>query len=281
MKHIGLLCVRNEADVLEESLAHHRQVFDTIVAMDGSTDGGTDVLRACPAVVKLFLDREVLRPGERFCDGHRNVALQWILQTYGAKNVWVTLLHADEFWSDDPVRMALLAHGDGASYVLWGEFRFFLHVTDRGMPRLDRRSVQERVTWYAGPFFEVRQFCLEKHQVYPAGRDHCVLPAGFPGARWKARIPRYRHYPYRSPAQMRRAFQDKTASRYWQPDHAWIGGVPEGCDAGLFLERLPKPSNSPLAAWQNVARYTRGSALLPAPGTLPDPKNFLPAWWTG
>jgi glycosyltransferase involved in cell wall biosynthesis len=270
--HIGLLTVRNEADVLEEALAEQCRLFDIIVAQDGSTDGGTEILRACPQVKKLFLDSEILRPGERFCDAHRNVALQWILDNFGAKEVWVTLLHADEFFFDDPGQAAEQAHSVGASFALWGEFRFFLHTSDLDHPRLNRarKSVRDRVEWYAGPYFEIRQFCLEKHQVYLPGRDHCVLPSGFPGRRWKARIPRYRHYPYRSPEQMRRAYQDKCAGRYWQPDHAWIGNA--RTDDDLFLDGLSKPKNSPLAAWNNVARFD---------GTLPDPKNFLPAWWTG
>ena len=265
--HIGLLTVRNEADVLAEALAWHTVWFRNIVAIDGSTDGGRDMLNACPYVVKVFDDADVVpRYGRngRFCDACRQPALDFIRDRYGVENVWVTLLHADEFWWDDPKRMAEQAHADGDTCVLWGEYRFFLHTSDRG--RLDPAlPVVQRLTWYAGPFFEWRQFRLPEHQLYIPGTDHRTLPTGMPPRRWP-RVPRYRHYPYRSEAQAAAAYVDKVAARYWQPDHAWLaGGDP-------YRDSLPRPRDPGIAAWQNVARFD---------GTLPDPVSFIPHWFSG
>jgi len=268
MKHIGLLMVRNEEDVLLESLEHHSQYFDTIVAQDGSDDGGRDMIEACPNVVKCFHDEDVLEEGERWTDGHRNVAMQWILREFGCENVWLTLLHADEFWFDNPIAEADHAHADGATYVMWGEFRFFLHTSDK--TTLDpSKPVTERVTWWSGPYFEDRQFKLENHQFYAPGKDHCVIPAGPPPhRRWQHRVPRYRHYPYRSKDQCRNCWFDKCEQRYWQPDHGWLGIIP----GAPFVPNLGMPSNSPLAAWPNLGQFD---------GDLPDAKPFLPDWWKG
>jgi len=268
LRHIGLLMVRNEVDVLAEALEAHSRFFDTIVAQDGSTDGGRELIAACPNVIKLFRDEDVLREGERWTDGHRNHAMQWILSEFGCADVWVTLLHADEFWWDDPLEMAEQADAGGATFVMWGEFRFFLHHEDRFTLDLTK-PVTERVTWWGGPFFEDRQFKLENHQLYFPGTDHCTIPRG-PGQarRWKARIPRYRHYPYRSKAQCLAVWIDKVQSRYWQPDHAWLHSA---CFEP-WLRALPMPKNSPLAAWDHVEKFA---------GTLPDPQAFLPTWWEG
>lgn len=265
MDHIGLLMCRNEIDCLSEVLDQHCKYFDQIVAQDGSTDGGQDIIKACPNVVKHFHDDDILRPGERFSDGHRNHALQWILQRYDPATTWVTLLHADEIWHDDPIQMAEWAAHDGATFILWGEFRFFMHTTDE--PSFDPcKPLSQRLSWWQGPFYERRSFWLAAHQIYKEGEDHQTLPSGPLSARRWHHVPRYKHYPYRSPAQCAQAYQDKVATRYWQPDRAWLG------EGRYFVDCPPAPVNSPIAAWQNVQRFD---------GTLPDAEAFLPKWFMG
>ncbi len=267
--HVGLLTVRNEPDVLPAALAHHAARFTDIVVLDGSTRCPRKLYRTCPSVKKLFQDRNILKKNERFCDAHRRVPLEWIRDHYPPETTWITLLHADEFWWDNPLAMAALAHAEDCTFILWGEYRFFLHTTDRDTLDL-RAPVTRRLTWYVGPFFEVRQFRLREHQTYVPGRDHQTLPVGLPGRRWPI-IPRYRHYPYRSPAQVVRAYLDKCATRSWQPDHDWLGARPQ---FDPFVRHLPKPHNSPLAkhTWDRVRRFD---------GNLPNPARFLPEWWTG
>lgn len=265
VKHIGLFMVRNEPDVALDAYREHAGYMDEMVIQDGSEEGqtwtwGKDIR---PAPAMLIFDDLVLRPGERWTDAHRNHALQAILKRWHDENVWVTLCHADEFWQDDPRMMAEWADADGATFTVWGEYRFHLHPEDRRMYAADGKApwpIQEIVRHWCGPFFETRQFKLRNHQVYEPGRDHSTLPGG-PGTpvRWP-HIPRYRHYPYRSPAQCKLAYQDKVVDRYWQPDHAWLK------DGDPFVEALPKPVNSPLSAWDNRGVYD---------GTLPNPEPFF------
>jgi len=272
MKHIGLLTCRNEVDIIESGLAGHARYFDTIVAIDGSDDGSREVIECCPEVVKCFHDEDILAPGERFSDGHRSVALQWIIEHYGFRDVWVTLLHPDEFWEDDPVLMAEFAADDAATFVLWAEFRFFLPTELqfwwRDAPaQFLSLTAEKRLMYYAGPFFERRQFSLKTHRHYIVGRDHDTLPAPVtvPHMRWH-HIPRFRHYPFRSPDQIQKRASER-GRRMIQPDHDPFVEQP-------FVRALPQPSNSPLAAWDNVGIYD-------GPGSLPNPASFLPAWWRG
>lgn len=250
---IGLLMIRNEPDVARAALEHHAAHADALVVQDGS-DSPELWMRDHPAVAVYLRDADVLQPGERWTDGHRAHALNAITQRFGRDGVWVSLCHADEFWLDNPRSAASAAASEGATFVLWAEFRFYLRASARQFfdPSLDPR---DSVRDWAGPYFEVRQFSLAHHHSYLPGRDHCTLPA--PGRGVQARvIPRYRHYPYRTPEQCARAHADKVASRYWQPDHAWLARS-DGWRSGP-----PEPSNSPRAWWRQTGVFD---------GSLPDP----------
>jgi len=267
--NVGLMLVRNEIDVLQEALRHHCEHFRYIVCQDGSTDGGTQLLSDCPNVIKLFRDEDYLKPGERFCDAHRNIGLKWIRREFGP-NTWITLLHADEFWYDDPISAAEEADRKRKTYVLWAEFRFFLHESDRGKPKRPGMPIWQRIRYYCGPFFEIRQFYLATHHTYIPGEDHRTLPGPLPQCRENRleRVPRYCHYPYRSIEQVRKCYKDKCESRYWQPDHEWLKDRMDD----PFVRFLPPPRNSPLAHWWRVGWFS---------GRLPEAEPFLPADWDG
>jgi hypothetical protein len=268
MINIGLLMCRNEGDVIKEALDEHAKYFDYIVAMDGSTDDSREIIKMHPHIGKIFYDEAILKPGERWNDGCRQVALDWIREHWGL-NTWITLLHADEFWEDNPIEVARKANEAGATYVLWGEYRFFLHT--RQLHTFDTSlPLKERVTWYAGPWFETRQFNLMAHNKLKAGEDHKVLPEGERPPLRFAPVPRYRHYPYRSPAQTTSCWYDKVKLRYWQPDHAWIGER-RGDYRAYFRDGFPEPKNSPLAQWNKVGNIHTEP--------LPDALQFLPQWW--
>ena len=64
--------------------------------------------------------------------------------------------------------------------------------------------------------------------------------------------------------------KDKIVDREWQPDHAWLIGREDD----PYVDAMPEPTNSPLAAWRHVARLGAGE-------DLSDAKQFLPAWWKG
>jgi Glycosyl transferase family 2 len=257
--NIGLLMTYNEQDVLPEMLLEAERHVDAIFALDGSSDDTLAILRAHEKVHRVFLDAEVA-PNVRIRDAHRQVLLDAARAEFG-RGHWYTLLHADEFFHDDPREMIVRAEREGAGFVNWASMQFFMHTTDRdlfdthGHPL--EPSVRRRLRWYSPFWIEVRQFLDEPglpwlEVAYRPGEHGRVFPRG---TRFKpfSRMPVLKHYPYRSPAQMNaksgasgfsvahaqpQAIFRETAQPIYRSAHRL--GHPETPDFGVFeLSRQP------------------------------------------
>jgi hypothetical protein len=202
MQQIGLLMTCNEEDCIEEVMREHAKYFDTILVLDGSTDKTEEIIRSFKQVKYFLKDKAVLSqlPGRQFCDGARQFILQQAQELYGYDN-WITLLHGDEIFYDNPVKMAEEAQKAGAEKINWYAMNFFLHTTDKGRDLEVIKSVQERVLWYCPGFLEIRSFKNKKGVYYPLGQKYNVLPQGVGWQIYKY-FPVYKHYPYRSVSQI-------------------------------------------------------------------------------
>lgn len=282
MNHVGLMTVKNEQDVIGEWAAafaeKYAKDFAEIVILD-SSDIGNDTVSE--AMIILPCPHSCIPMGQgSFTDADRQSALDLIRTTVwpeGATkpplDTWVTLLHPDECFEDSPVEAAVRAEAAGATCVLWGEYRFFPHTSESNWEDFPAKRLQ----WWCGPFFEYRQFRLSHHYRYTPGRNHCVLPSGDPDAippsKRASFIPRYRHYPFRSIEQMKRhAGELMRGERMVQPDWDWVCELVKrnAPDDDYFVDKLPEPKNSPLAAWWNIGN-----------GPLPRAQPFFPAGWKG
>jgi hypothetical protein len=197
--NIGLLMTHNEVDVVAEVLEVNAAHVDTILALDGSSDGTLEIVRAHPKVELVLRDEEVTQGG-RVGDWHRGVLLEAARERYGPGQ-WYTLLHGDEFFHDDPRAVIERAEREGAGFVNWAAMQFFLHTSDEGRDLESVRSVQERVRWYSPFWIEVRQFRDRPGARYREGEHGRVFPRGV-GWRPFSRLPVLKHYPYRSPSQV-------------------------------------------------------------------------------
>ena len=197
--NIGLLMTYNEADIIEEMMATNRHAVDAIFALDGSDDGTDTLLAGYPEVKHIFKDKEVAPEG-RVRDFHRQVLLDAARERYGA-NHWFTLMHGDELFHDDPRAAIARAERQGAKRINWAVMQFFPHTTDE--PLNTRVPVQDRLRWYSPFWVEIRQFKGTSRTHYVPGKHGQVIPAGV-GLRPYSKMPLLKHYPYRSPAQMRR-----------------------------------------------------------------------------
>jgi glycosyltransferase involved in cell wall biosynthesis len=207
--NIGLLMTYNEADVLPEMLEAIAGEVDAIYALDGSSDETTVILEGHPLITKILRDADVVKAGKTQ-DFHRQALLKAARIDHGAGH-WYTLLHADEFPHDSPRHIIDLAEREGAGFVNWMAMQFFLHPDDA--PLYDAQGkpleggVQQRVRWYSPFWIEVRQF-LDVAQfpwqrvAYLEGEHGRVKPHH---TRWKplSKMPIFKHYAFRSPAQVR------------------------------------------------------------------------------
>ena len=202
--NIGLLLTYNEADVIEEMMAHNRRSVDTVFVLDGSSDGTDHILTQYPEV-ELILKDEQVAPGGRVRDFHRQALLEVAQTRYGYGH-WFTLMHGDELFHDDPRIVIERAEKQGASFVNWAALQFFMHTSDEpldlGLP------LQQRLRWYSPFWVEVRQFKGGRNTCYRPGEHGRVLPRHV-GWRPYSKMPLLKHYPYRSPEQMTKRLESQ------------------------------------------------------------------------
>jgi hypothetical protein len=147
--------------------------------------------------VELLLRDQQVTGGGPVRDHHRQALLDAATLRYGSGQ-WFTIMHGDEIFHDSPRSVAAAAEAQGAHRVNWAVMQFFLHPEDDPDPT---RPVQERVRWYSPFWVEIRQFKSGPNTRYRK-RHGTVLPDGV-GWRTFNRMPLLKHYPYRSPEQMR------------------------------------------------------------------------------
>lgn len=214
VQHIGLMMTCNEEDCIEEVMNEHTKYFDKILVLDGSTDKTEGIIRSYDAVKYFLKDSEIIDklPGKKFEDGARQFLLERAQEMYGYEG-WLSLLHGDEIFHDDPNLIVERAEKDGAEKVNWYAMNFFLHTSDKEKDLESIKSVQERVTWYCPGFLEIRQFKNKMGVHYDLGQFHNVLPQGIG---WKIckSFPIYKHYPYRSGEQMLKKKRLNEQSRF-------------------------------------------------------------------
>lgn len=202
VQHIALMMTCNEADCIEEVMNEHTKYFDKILVLDGSDDGTEEIIRSYPQVKYLIKDRDLIDklPNHKIEDGARQFLLEKAQEMYGYEG-WITLLHGDEIFYDNPVQVAEAAEKEKAEKVNWYVMNFFLHTSDMGKDLESIKSIQERVTWYCPGFLEIRQYRNKKGIYYNLGRGGKVLAEG---VSWRiyTKFPVYKHYPFRLVSQM-------------------------------------------------------------------------------
>lgn len=129
---IGMLMIRDEDDVLGDSLAAASRWFDRIYVLDGTTDQvrveRTDaILASVPEVAWHARDADWFPGG--ITDGARQILLERIRRDHGFDN-WIGLLHADEFLDQDPRPMLAARHPSTHPSLRVRVAHTFLHVED-------------------------------------------------------------------------------------------------------------------------------------------------------
>jgi hypothetical protein len=227
IRNIGLLICRDEIDLLEPFMQRHVQFLDTIVAIDHSTDGSREMLLGFPQVKHLIKGEELTYPPP-FCCGQRQAALEVIRELFGYGG-WITLLHPDEWWVDDPNQAAADAEKEGADCVLWHALAYFLHVSQKSIyaqPGWERIPVRDRLTLFQPGFYEYRQFKNRVGADFNPQRHMQTTPDGTNRSAYlKAYSPVFSHYSTRNPEQALARAKDRLA-RSWHPGYqAFLNSV--------------------------------------------------------
>ncbi len=266
VQNIGLMLTHNEEDVIEEVMDVNKKYFDKILVLDGSSDRTEEIVRSFDCVKYFLKDKDILEklPHRKFEDGARQFLLEKAQQLYPVEG-WFTLLHGDEIWHDDPNWVAGEAEKARAEKVNWYVMNFFLHTSDKGKDLETIKSVQERVLWYCPGYLEIRSFRNKQGLSYDLAQRHNVVPKGIGWQIYK-HFPIYKHYPYRSVAQIMRKKQQNidtgfsvSYGRFENEDQCFVEMLPNYKIArkfdGSFHEFELKNQGSLLRRWLRGRKY--------------------------
>lgn len=209
MKIFGMSLVKDEADVIAESMAAASEWIDRIIVFDnGSTDGTWEIVTAAarenPKIIPFKQDPKTFQPWLRreIFMAHRHLA---------EDGDWWCILDADEFYPPDA--RAFLEAIPAAYQIVWGAMIQY-RLTDVDVARYDadpslyaaETPLRERVRHYINSWSEARFF---RHD----GSLRWLEGTAFPnaGAVYPRRIP-IRHYQHRSPAQLQRRIDVRQAA---------------------------------------------------------------------
>ncbi len=233
IENIGIMLTYNEADVIEEVMKEHVKYFDKILVLDGSDDATPEIVRSFDAVKYFITDKDLNYSG-RIVDGARGYLLQKAQETFGFDN-WITLLHGDEIFYDDPNKIVAMAQKSRAQKVNWQPHNFFLHLSDKNQDFTRKMPVQERVLWYSpSPCLEIRQFRNGPNVCYDLNRHGQVMPDGV-GLMPLLYYPNYKHYLYRSPEQILKKHEASLKKGSFSPTYQNKKSY-----ADCFVEKLGK-----------------------------------------
>lgn len=236
---IGLLMIRDEDDVLADTLSAMVRWFDRIYVLDGTTD--PQRVERTDAILGQFPEiRWHTRDAEHFptgvTDGARQVLLDRVRDEQGTDN-WIGVLHADEFLDQDPRPMLAVRHPLANPSIRVRVAHTFLHIDDETVWDSDERAMREKVThqmWPGVPearfFFDdgSRDFNVDKHsKVVPQSHRRGELVDGYVITQYNERSPELL---------VARARQRATSE--WQVGHyaRLLGDNPE-----VFVDSLDRP----------------------------------------
>jgi hypothetical protein len=197
MKIRALCVVKNEADIIAQTLRAAAAWCDRIYGLDNGSDDGTWEL-----VQQLAAELPAVRPFKQlarpFEDSIRDIILRQFARE-AAHGDWWCILDADEFYIDDPrLFLTEVPKRDQSVYML----RYTYLFTDRDHRRFqddplafsDHIPIEQRLRHYVvGEYSEMRFFRHHRRI------RHVPMNSAFPA---HGRLIRLKHYAYRSPQQI-------------------------------------------------------------------------------
>ena len=220
---IGIMMIRKENDILDETLKNLTITFDRIFVLDGTEpedefQAGKKIMEKYPEVELILRDKETPGPFP-IRDGARHYLLQEVRKRYGVNN-WIGILHGDELYTFDPRVVLGNVNPNETPVVSVRLCHFFLHRDDQEhWTEIKSLPLEQRVTHYMWPGTPEDRFFFDKGLVdYCPARHSLVVPFEHGSGRMTHDYLIVKQYNYRSPRQM----YDRACQRIgscWQSNH--------------------------------------------------------------
>jgi hypothetical protein len=207
---VGLMLIKDEQDVLEETLSNHLKFCDMIFVLDGTIGTDRDISYSIcrDKVYGYWTDEEV---GRTIRDGSRQFLLDKARDVVGSNN-WYVVLHGDEIWGSDP-RPLMMDEHEIAYAVKF--YHFFPHISQRSCWEFGKKSIEKCCEWYmVPPTPEVRIF-FDAGLNYDYSKHSRTVPIGLRVEQSDLIV---KSYNYRSPEQAHRRAVDRKITG-WQTNH--------------------------------------------------------------
>lgn len=275
MRILGNCLVKNEADMIVETLTKALSWCDRIYVYDnGSTDGTWE------KVLALAGDEPRVVPFRQEAVPFRNSLRREVFLAYRAEaqaGDWWCVLDADEIYIDDP--RAFLAAVPRSEHVVWGAY-FQHYFTDEDARRYaaDPRaypphtSAEQALRYFRNDYSEVRFYRHRPGLVWQQGSAPRHLGLVHP------RRIRFKHYQYRSPEQiqlrlatrqlaMRQGcenFADYSSETDWRQKIVPAASCRHAeSPAGYVIDEREMPRHLEPAGQRLVKRFMHGTGIWP------------------
>ena len=284
MRFIGLMMIRDEDDIISQTLSHLLTWIDALYVIDlGSTDQTWEIIQDAAAKdrrVVPYMSKPIL-----YVDSLRSVLFDHYRDQFRPGD-WIMKIDADEFYHVPPPQFVGERVGrlDGCVHLLWYFFRLTtaeVNAYESGLNVLEdrKRPIEQRRRMYkiAG-YSEPRMFRYRRGMRW-YHTNNWPFNTGYVA---RERIP-IRHYPHRDPPQMQRRYRLRAAMMRlkaaagphwnledWRKDVVDLALSPTG--------RVEQTSSQGLAA---AVGHTDSELREWIPGTpLPEVRltNHLPNW---
>jgi glycosyltransferase involved in cell wall biosynthesis len=207
MRLYGIWVAQNEADILRHTLEFHRKMgaYERIFFYDlGSTD-------ATLAIAREYSDMLQIEQRRVPYSGALRVALIDEQKKRYAPGDWVALIDSDEIYAEDPRAVIQGAEEEGATGIETWQAQFYftdedLECWNEGDETFRRASAYARLQHYLVNWSEMRFYKV----LGPAASRPGTIALDGPVAHRRLIN---RHYPYRSPNQIRDKVRIRLANR--------------------------------------------------------------------
>lgn len=216
-KLYAICLVKNEDDIIEETLQYASRFCDKILVIDNMSDDMT-----WEKIIKLSAVNDRIVPFARVNEKYRNSLRSYAYNFYCEKlsyKDWWLILDSDEFLDDDPRQIIEAANLEKADLIAVWQVEFHLTAKDFNIHDDSHVSIFRR-KYYSITWKEVRLFRNQPHARWEPGMNE-RRPPGL--KRLYSNTPFNRHYRYRNPEQIQKRLNTRIGNASYRklPSKDW------------------------------------------------------------